>query len=267
MNDYKVSDYGIFNDAVGTAKKLNESLDTSKTEIDDCKNKLNSESVFMGPACDEALKGLDNCCSKIELLYDNFNTISGYLVDTANNYKSGDKEAKVNILSINSDGKLEVSSSSSASGVANFSGSNNEEKMYNYLSSQGFNDAAICGILANINYESGFSTDAVGDGGTSYGICQWHEGRWDNLNSYCEENNLDSSSIEGQGQYLLYELQNSYPGVYDTLKNVPNTSEGAYQAAYKWTTDFEVPENKESQADIRGSSASSTYWEQYGSNN
>lgn len=264
MNDYKVSDYGIFNDAVGTTKKLNESLGTSKTDIEDCKTKLNSEAVFMGPACDEAIKGLNSSCSKIELLTENYTTIGNYLTDTATNYQSGDKEAKTNILSINSDGKIGLSAFSS-SGAANFTGSDNQEKMYNYLASQGFNNAAICGILANINYESGFSTEAVGDGGTSYGICQWHEGRWDSLNSYCEKNNLDPSSIEGQGQYLVYELQNSYPGVYDTLKNVPNTSEGAYQAAYKWTTDFEVPDDTENQADIRGGSASSTYWEQYGS--
>lgn len=265
MNDYKVSDYGIFTDAVGTAKKLNESLETSKKDITDCKTKLSSDAVFMGPACDEALKGLDGSCSKIELLTGNYNTIGTYLTDTATNYKAGDDSAKVNILSVNSNGKVELGSGSSLSGSAAFVGSNNEEKMYNYLSSQGFNDAAICGILANINYESGFSTEAVGDGGTSYGICQWHEGRWDNLNNYCSENNLDPSTIEGQGQYLVHELQTNYSGVYDTLKNVPNTSEGAYEAAYKWTTDFEVPADTENQANIRGGSASSTYWDQYGS--
>ena len=136
---------------------------------------------------------------------------------------------------------------------------------YSYLSSQGFNNAAICGILANIESESGFSTTALGDGGTSYGICQWHEGRWDSLKDYCSENNLDSDSLEGQAQYLVSELKNSYPDVYETLQNVPNTAEGAYQAAYKWTTDFEIPEDKYSEGENRGDNAQTTYWEKYGS--
>ena len=112
---------------------------------------------------------------------------------------AGHEDAKEMILSVNSSGTL----GPPKVGAANFSGNNNEEKLYNYLSSQGFNDAAICGILANIERESGFDTEALGDGGTSYGICQWHYGRWDNLESYCEKNNLDSSSIEGQDQYLV----------------------------------------------------------------
>ena len=70
-------------------------------------------------------------------------------------------------------------------------GNDNKSKIYNYLSEQGFSDAAICGILANIEHESGFRTDALGDGGTSYGICQWHNGRWNNLKNYCNKNNLD----------------------------------------------------------------------------
>lgn len=39
------------------------------------------------------------------------------------------------------------------------------------------NPAAVCGILANIEYESDFSPTAWGDDGTSYGLCQWHESR------------------------------------------------------------------------------------------
>ena len=114
MPEYKMSDYGIFSDAVSTTNKLNESLGTSKTDIEDCKTKLNSDAVFMGPACEEAIKGLNSSCSKVELLTDNYSTIGTYLTDTATNYKAGDTAAKTNILSINSDGKLELSSSSAA---------------------------------------------------------------------------------------------------------------------------------------------------------
>ena len=261
MNEYNVSDYGIFTDALATTKKLNESLDSNKKTVEDVKNNLNNESVFMGPICDDIVENCGDICNRITLLTDNYNTIGSFLTDTATNYKAGDKSANSTILSVNSSGKVEAVKASAAS----FSGSNNQEKLYSYLSSQGFNDAAICGILANIQHESSFDTTAVGDGGTSYGICQWHAGRWDSLKSFCEENNLDDSSIEGQAKYLVNELKNSYPGVYETLKSVPNTADGAYQAAYKWTTDYEVPADIENMAALRGNTDVDTYWDQYGS--
>ena len=142
-------------------------------------------------------------------------------------------------------------------------GDDNKSKIYNYLSSQGFSDAAICGILANIEHESGFRTDALGDGGTSYGICQWHNSRWTNLKNYCNNNGLDWKSLEGQLSYLVYELKTNYTGVYNTLMNVPNTRQGAYDAAYKWTTDFEIPDNRYERGKQRGNTAMSSYWDKY----
>jgi len=142
-------------------------------------------------------------------------------------------------------------------------GNDNQSKIYNYLSEQGFNDAAICGILANVEHESGFRTDALGDGGTSYGICQWHNSRWDRLKNYCNNNNLDWHSLEGQVSYLVWELQNHYPSVYNSIKNVPNTRQGAYDAAYVWTTDFEVPANRYERGKDRGNTAMSGYWDKY----
>lgn len=46
-----------------------------------------------------------------------------------------------------------------------------------YLTSKGLNAAAGIGVAANIKHESNFRTSAVGDNGTSFGICQWHLGR------------------------------------------------------------------------------------------
>ena len=149
-------------------------------------------------------------------------------------------------------------------GKVKLSGNTTKDQVYNYLSSQGFNDAAICGIMANIEHESGFRTDALGDGGTSYGICQWHNSRWNNLKNFCNNNGYDWKSLEGQLAYLVHELKTNYQGVYNTLMNVPNTSQGAYDAAYKWTTDFEIPSNRYERGKQRGSTASSSYWNTYG---
>ena len=63
-------------------------------------------------------------------------------------------------------------------------------------------DEAAAGVMGNIQQESNFSTTAVGDGGTSYGLIQWHAGRKDNLYSYCKQHGYDASSLEGQLNFL-----------------------------------------------------------------
>ena len=135
-----------------------------------------------------------------------------------------------------------------------------QASIYTILSEKGYSKAAICAILANMSQESGFRTDAIGDNGTSYGLCQWHAGRWDRLNSYCNEHGYDPSSIEGQVAYMDYELQNNYPGVYDKLMSVDDTIEGAREASKYWTIHYEIPANKEQRASERAATIE-TYWE------
>lgn len=256
--NYNVSDYGIFDNAVSTTSKVSEELNVSKTTIDECKTNLSNESVFMGPLCDEAVNGFSTSSANITQALDNFSKISSYITETSSKYKAGDEAASNTVLRIDS-GKISTSTVSNVS-----TGNETKDKVYNYLASQGFNNAAICGIMANIQHESSFNTQALGDGGTSYGICQWHNCRWTNLKNYCSSNNLDASSLDGQLSYLVHELKSSYPGVYNTLQNVPNTKEGAYQAASKWTTDYEIPANKENVAVTRGNTAQGDYWNTYG---
>ncbi len=136
----------------------------------------------------------------------------------------------------------------------------NQASIYTLLREKGYSKAAICAIFANMEHESGFRTDAVGDYGTSYGLCQWHEGRWDNLNSFCSNNGYDPSSLEGQVAFLDYELKNGYQGVYDKLMSVDDTIEGAKEASKYWTIHYEIPANKEQQAVSRAESIG-TYWE------
>lgn len=59
------------------------------------------------------------------------------------------------------------------------------------------NPAAVCGILANIEYESDFSPTVWGDDGTSYGLCQWHESRCRSLFLFCQENGYCTRNADG----------------------------------------------------------------------
>lgn len=81
----------------------------------------------------------------------------------------------------------------------------NAQAIWNFLKAKGLSDAAAAGVLGNIQAECNFNTTAVGDGGTSYGLIQWHAGRWTNLKNFCSQNNLDPSSLQGQLEFLWYE--------------------------------------------------------------
>lgn len=109
----------------------------------------------------------------------------------------------------------------------------NTRTIYQYLTKEmNLNHAAACGVLANIQLESNFNTFALGDGGTSYGICQWHNSRFSTLMAHCQSKGIDYNTLEGQLSYLEYELSTGYKSVLNVLKNVPDSEQGAYDAAY-----------------------------------
>ena len=150
-------------------------------------------------------------------------------------------------------------------GVVNAGGTLlNEIRVYNYLvGKMGLNTAAACGLLANVEAESGFNPGEDGDQGTSYGLFQWHAGRKTNLINYCKEHKLDYTTIKGQLAFLEYELKQSYPSVLSYIQSVKNTAQGAYDAGYHWCYYYERPRDKETKSDRRGSNAKSVYWEKY----
>lgn len=144
------------------------------------------------------------------------------------------------------------------------SGNDNESKIYRFLTeTMGLNTAAACGVLANIEAESGFNHTVYGDEGTSYGICQWHNSRFTNLKDWCSKNGYNYQTLEGQLNYLQYELKTSYPYVWNKLKTVGNSESGAYEAAYQWCYHYEIPANRESKSMTRGITAKNKYWPTY----
>ncbi len=145
------------------------------------------------------------------------------------------------------------------------SAANNYEKdIYYFLKNQmGMNEASACGVLANIEKESSFNPNLYGDSGTSYGICQWHESRFDDLKSYCADKGYDYRSITGQLYYLKYELEKFFPNTLKDIKSAENNEEGAYYAGYSFCYNFERPANKATKSEQRGELAKE-YWKRYG---
>ena len=143
-------------------------------------------------------------------------------------------------------------------------GKTNEETFVNFCREVlGLNLAGALGAAANVGCESNFKTGAIGDSGTSYGICQWHAGRYTNLKNWCAANGLDYTTMDGQLWYMKHELETSYRAVLSYIRSVANTADGAYNAAYRWCLKFEVPANTEATSQKRGNIARDTYWPKY----
>ena len=256
MEDYSVSEYGIFDSAVTSTNNLRSNIDSDVIDIRSCRNKLGDNNVFMGPICDSCINGFDKINGLFTTLNESLATLSSYLIDTAVAYQNGDSKAANKFLRFSS-GKFSISNAAKPSGNAN------RDYIYDYLSGLGLNEAAISGIMANIKHETNFRTNIGGDAGTSYGMCGWHLSRWDELNAFCQANNYDVTQIEGQSAFLVYELQNKYPNLYNYLLSVPNTSQGAYDAASQFCIQFERPANTYERAQQRGYDASNEFYPFY----
>lgn len=118
--------------------------------------------------------------------------------------------------------------------------------------------AASCGMIADILTESKFDPKAIGDEGTSFGICQWRFGRWDGLISFCEENGYNWRRLKGQMEYLVFDLETNYPRLLEMLRNCENSAVGAYQAAYYFSAEYEMPYGVILTADACGRLAADT---------
>ena len=137
----------------------------------------------------------------------------------------------------------------------------NEEKCFLFLTKEmDLTEAAACGIMANIYKESTFNPAA---GSSYYGLVQWGGSRKKNLNAFCAEKGFSASSLEGQLSFLAHELDGAYSSVLEYLESVPNTAQGAYDAAYHFCYYFEIPSNRTAKSNTRGLLAQETYFPEY----
>lgn len=126
-----------------------------------------------------------------------------------------------------------------------------------YLIGKGLNAAAACGICGNVKHESGYKTDAVGDYGTSFGICQWHDDRGVNMKNFVGSD--WANNLTGQLDFLWNDLLTLLPSTLKKLQAVPNTAEGAKKAADIFVREFERPADPNGQSILRQASAESLF--------
>ncbi len=138
----------------------------------------------------------------------------------------------------------------------------NELTIYTYLRRElGCSEAVACGILANIKAESDFNPGAYNPDGGYYGLCQWGGERKERLYDYCGGIGLSADSLEGQLAYIQLELKTNESNVWAMLKEIENTEDGAYDAAWKWAQYYERCAS--SRYYSRAYSAKTTFWPKY----
>ena len=167
--------------------------------------------------------------------------------------------------------------------------SSNEEIIYAYLTDTlGLNTAATCGILANLHAESAFDpgnlqnsceallghtdasyTAAVDDGtytdfvydGAGYGLCQWtFWSRKEGLLNRARSGGVSISDLQMQLAYMRSEWTVS---ARSWLESMPDTADGAYDAALWYCLNWEKPADMAYQAMVRGELAKNTFWVKY----
>lgn len=137
-----------------------------------------------------------------------------------------------------------------------------EENIFIYLTKYlEFSNSSACGIISNIAYETGrkFNSDA-GSSSICYGLIQWRGNRLKKLKSWCEENEKDYTTIQGQLDFMHWELIYDDPyGTYDYLVQCEDGIEGAYDAGWYFCYWYERPNNIKTASKIRGRAAREYY--------
>ena len=91
---------------------------------------------------------------------------------------------------------------------------------------QGWTTAQACGIVANLESESGLNPDAVGDGGTAFGLAQWRGSRQLNFAALMGKD-IRGSSFEDQLAFVHAELQRWESHAGDALRDCQTAAESA----------------------------------------
>ena len=166
-------------------------------------------------------------------------------------------------------------------------GSNNEEKIWNYLKAKGLNDYGISGLIGNLHAESaliptnlqnsyekklGFTdttyTNAVDNGtynnfvkdSAGYGLAQWtYWSRKQNLLDFAKSKKASIGDLEMQLDFLYKELSEGYK----TVLNVLKTAKSIREASNVVLLQYERPADQSEAIQIKRANYGETYYKKY----
>lgn len=158
--------------------------------------------------------------------------ITKYLISRATGAKEN-REEFLSAIEKLQEGFTDIAEAGGKSGIDGIQG-----QIYDYLLAKGVPPVGAAAIMGNIQGESSFRPDAVNSIGCS-GLCQWYQGRLDNLKKLATSKGKDWTDVECQLDYLWEELNNKYTKVRDVIMAADQESELEY-ATWYWGRYFEV---------------------------
>ena len=166
-------------------------------------------------------------------------------------------------------------------------GTNNEQKIWNFLKSKGLSDYGVAGLMGNLYAESALNplnlqqtyekklgytdasyTAAVDSGAYSnfvkdaagYGLAQWtYWTRKQNLLEYAKKKKKSIGDLEMQLEFLVEELESSYVSVLSVLKNA-KTVKAASDCVL---TKYERPANQSASVKTKRAGYGQKYFDKY----
>jgi hypothetical protein len=128
---------------------------------------------------------------------------------------------------------------------------NSANSAVDFYMSKGWSREQATGIAANLHAESGLNPRAVGDGGSAYGLAQWHPDRQRNFARWAGHDIRDST-LQEQMEFVHYELTQ---GNERLAGNALRNARTAREAGSTVSKMYERPGDIEGQAALRGSAA------------
>ena len=110
-----------------------------------------------------------------------------------------------------------------------------------FLMKKGLCEDAAAALIGNFIQESSLNPYAVGDGGSAYGIAQWHPGRQQNIESHFGKS-LSKMSFTEQLNAALWEMKTGYPSCWKIM-NTKGLKVRKY--VYWLVNDYERPAERE----------------------
>lgn len=123
------------------------------------------------------------------------------------------------------------------------------------LISMGFTATAAAGVVGNLVQESGLRTDAIGDNGTSGGLAQWHNERWEALKRFAAARGKDWTDLDTQIEFLAEEMRTSYADTYAKMQS----AELPEIAGKIMTDEYEKPDSASANYAQRQANARAAY--------
>ena len=112
----------------------------------------------------------------------------------------------------------------------------------------GWTNAQACGIIANIQAESSFDKDRIGDGTAAYGLCQWHQDRRDLFADRFGHAMQPQSTFEEQIDFITFEIKTpGFKGARTALAAAATPGD----AAEKVCRLYEIPADPDKDSRIR----------------